>query len=100
VTLIQFSGKNPSSLFVFKTEALKFSLFLGQCVITGLSTGYCFNGPVSKRLNLSQNLFRATIIATLQKIGKKKKNHCSKFGKTQHQKLLKTINQIPTEHLD
>jgi hypothetical protein len=59
--------------FCFQNRALKFSLFLGQCVITGLSTGYCFNGPVSKRLQLSQNLFRATIIATLQKIGKKKK---------------------------
>jgi hypothetical protein len=75
---------------------------LGQCVITGLSTGYCFNGPVSKRLNLSQNLFRATIIATLQKIEKKKekRKHCSKFGKTQNWRLLKTINQMPTEHLD
>jgi hypothetical protein len=50
----------------FQNRVLKFSLFLGQCVITGLSTGCCFNGPVSKRLQLSQNLFRATI-ATLNK---------------------------------
>jgi hypothetical protein len=65
--------------FCFQNRVLKFSLFLGQCVITGLSTGYCFNGPVSKRLNLSQNLFRATIIATLQKIEKKKRKKKTLF---------------------
>jgi hypothetical protein len=91
-----FWQKPPLPLF-FQNRVLKFSLFLGQCVITDLSTGCCFNGPVSKRLQLSQYLFRATI-ATLQKIEKKNTHthththtQSSKFGKTHDRRSLKTI---------
>lgn len=96
------SNGNTALLFWWKFLFIPIFLLFFKMVTTGLSTGYCFNGPVSKRLQLSQNLFRATIIATLQKIEKKKekRKHCSKFGKTQNWRLLKTINQIPTEHLD
>jgi hypothetical protein len=45
-----FWQKSLLPLF-FQNSVLKFSLFLGQCVITGLSTGSCFNGPVSNVSN-------------------------------------------------
>jgi hypothetical protein len=84
--------QKPLLPLFFQNRVLKFSLFLGQCVITGLSTGCCFNGPVPKRLQLSQNLLRATI-ATLQKnlTKKLKKNIVPNLVKPRTGGYLKTI---------